>query len=137
MRSLYTVLLLAVVWAPAARAGDALLQAVSFVLTGSDGQPVEMVDRKDCVFRLGVRTYYINNVITDRMTFQKWTRQLGGDYIRVGLHGKAKIMEEAYAGTVYPVTDHELFVESPDYDRVIRAWQYIYANGCKRLSSPF
>jgi hypothetical protein len=109
---------------------------VSFVLTGSDGQKIEAVDRKSCVFRLDARTYYLNNIIADRITVQKWTRQRG-DYIRVGLYGKAKVMEETYAGTVSPVMDHELFVDSPDYDRVVRAWKYIYANGCKPAVSRF
>lgn len=105
------------------------------MLTGSDGQKVEVVDRKSCVFRLDARTYYANKIIAHRITVQKWTRQRGY-YIRVGLHGKAKVMEETYAGIVSLVMDHEPFVDPPDYDRVVRAWKYIYANGCKPAVNP-
>jgi hypothetical protein len=46
-------------------------------------------------------------------------------------------MEEVYQGVAQPVTDYELMVESPDHARIIRAWQYVYAHGCKGMTSPF
>ncbi|MHC2842850.1 hypothetical protein ACVINU_005784 [Bradyrhizobium diazoefficiens] len=46
-------------------------------------------------------------------------------------------MEELYQGVANPVTDYEIWVESPDHARIVRAWQYIYANGCNGSASPF
>src|SRR5450756_1032207 len=125
MRKALTVATMLAFLAPA-HAEDALTQAISFAITGSEGRQVDVVDKKNCVFRMGVRTYFLNNVLTNTITFQPYTRQIG-NYTRVGVHGKSKIMEEVYQGVAQPVTDVDLMVESPDHARIIRAWQYIYA----------
>jgi len=135
MRKALTVATMLAFLAPA-HAEDALTQAISFAITGSEGRQVDVVDKKNCVFRMGVRTYFLNNVLTNTITFQPYTRQIG-NYTRVGVHGKSKIMEEVYQGVAQPVTDVDLMVESPDHARIIRAWQYIYAHGCKGQTSPF
>jgi hypothetical protein len=135
MRKALTVAMVLAFLAPA-HAEDALIQAVSFAITGSDGRQVDVVDKKNCVFRMGVRTYFLNNVLTNTITFQPYTRQIG-NYTRVGVHGKSKIMEEVYQGVAQPVTDLDLMVESPDNARIVRAWQYIYAHGCTGKTSPF
>jgi hypothetical protein len=115
---------------------DDMVQAVSFAITGRDGSMVDVVDKKNCVFRMGARTYFLNNIMINSITFQAFTRQIG-NYTRVGIHGKSKVMEEVYQGVAQPVTDYELMVESPDHARIIRAWQYVYAHGCKGMTSPF
>src|SRR4051812_20754827 len=115
---------------------DDLVQAVAFGITGSDAEPVEVIDRKNCVFRMGLRTYFLNNVLTNSMTFQPFTRQIG-NYTRVGIRGKTKVIEEVYQGVAQPVTQQEIMVVSPDHSRIIRAWQYIYSHGCKGQTSPF
>jgi hypothetical protein len=91
---------------------DDMIQAVSFAITGRDGSTVDVVDKKNCVFRMGVRTYFLNNIMTNSITFQPFTRQIG-NYTRVGIHGKSMVMEETYQGVAQPVTDYELMVESP------------------------
>jgi hypothetical protein len=131
------VLVAAVLLAAASPAhADDMIQAVSFAITGRDGSTVDVVDKKNCVFRMGARTYFLNNIMTNSITFQPFTRQIG-NYTRVGIHGKSKVMEEVYQGAAQPVTDYELMVESPDHARIVRAWQYIYAHGCKGMTSPF
>ena len=106
-----------------ANSEDVLTQAVSFAITGSDGKVVDVIDKRNCIFRIGGRTYYLNNILTNGITFQPYTRQIG-NYTRVGIHGKSKVMVEIYQGVAQPVTDYELMVGSPDHARIVRAWTY-------------
>jgi hypothetical protein len=116
---------------------DALLQAISFAITGSDATPVIILDRRDCVFRLEANTYYFNNIDPTRVTFLNFTRPVRGDYTRVGIHGKAKVIDMVSSGQTFSHADYELMVVTNEPARLIRAWQYIYANGCKGATSPF
>jgi hypothetical protein len=144
-----------------AKADDVLLQAVSFAITGSDGTDVVAVDRKQCVFRIGNDTYFLNNVYTDRISIEHWKNKLNSRWVTVAIHGKKKIIEHVsqprkYTGsevdqmllredpnyfssdrTSTAVTDETLRVDTIESARVAKAWQYIYANGCKGMTSPF
>lgn len=142
------------------------LDAVSFALTGSD-KDIEVVDLQKCIFRVGGATYYLNNVQTDRIIFQKKIRYLfSGNQILVTikLHGSKNVIEQFMPGTRYDPNsefdrlmkqsrpdmvedrardkinasaDSTLEITTDEYDRVVRAWSYIYGHGCTGKKSSF
>jgi hypothetical protein len=112
---------------------DALLQAVSFVITGSDASPVTVIERVQCVFKVDDTTYFFNNMDMGRLHWSRWTNKLGHEWMTFELHGKRKVAENAQGS----VTDRTLTVMSGERDRLLRAWQYIYSHGCKEAKSPF
>jgi len=148
---------------PAAYAADdVLLQAVSFALTGSDGSKVVAVDRAQCIFKIDNETYFLNNIYVDRISVRNWSNKLGNFWATVDLHGKKKVFEQFTPAPVFTgsesdrlsmsinpnyfaeakartsaSTDYTLRVETRESDRLLKAWQYIYANGCKGMTSPF
>jgi tetratricopeptide (TPR) repeat protein len=130
-----------------------LLQVVSFAVTGSYGGRVVAVDRAKCIFRVKSNTYYLSNIYTDRISFQN---SLG--HVSVGLHGKQKVADianvdvkepaelpkelneyyrEVYEANSTSYTDYKLQIDTDESARLTKAWQYIYANGCKGMTSPF
>lgn len=163
MRAFGTVVLIAAIGRAAlASESDVLLQAVSFAITGSDGSNVIAIDRARCVFKLGNDTFYLNNVYADRIGLRKKKNGLNEVWAEVDLHGKNKVVEhysEPPKPTGISELDRALLAENPNYfsqkgqtsagtdytikvvtresDRLVKAWQYIYANGCKGLQSPF
>lgn len=140
---------------------DVLLQAVSFAITGSDGSKVSTIDRAHCVFKIGEDTFYLNNVYTDRIAFQKWSNKLGDVWATVDLHGKSKVVEHFSTPPTFTGSelDRAMMAEDPNYfarkgqtsagadytikvstresERLVKEWRYIYASGCKGLQSPF
>jgi hypothetical protein len=143
----------------AARAeSDVLLQAVSFAVTGSDANRVVVVDRLKCIFRVKSNTYYFNNIYTDRISFRNLQNKLGRVWTHVELHGKQKVadianvpvqeppeltkeLNEYYRG-VYEANstsyaDYKVQIDTSESPRLRKAWQYIFANGCKGMTSPF
>jgi hypothetical protein len=146
-----------------ALAGDpeVLTQAVSFAITGTDATKVTVVDRAQCIFKINNFTYYLNNVFADRIYVRNWSNKLGNFWATVDLHRKRKIVEEFVPAPVFTgsesdrllmagdpnyfatkaqtstATDYTIRVETRESERLTKAWQYIYANGCKGMTSPF
>ena len=140
---------------------DVLMQAVSFAVTGSDATKVVAVDRAQCVFKIGDDTYYLNNIYTDRIAIQSWSNKLNQNWATVEIHGKKKVVDHytpqpTFTGSDYDKqmmsidphyfatkakttssSDETIHVTTREYDRLSKAWQYIYANGCKGMTSPF
>jgi hypothetical protein len=139
---------------------DVLLQAVSFAVTGSDANKVIIIDLPQCIFRVKDDTYYFNNMFTDRISFQNLHNQRGSVWTNVDLHGKKKVIEHysppvpftgseldqemkkipGYfnpAGHTSSATDETIRVDTRESERLVKAWQYIFANGCKGITSPF
>src|ERR1700738_410534 len=76
---------------------DVFLRAVGFALTGSDDAEPKAIDRAKCVFAIKNKTYRLNNVHTDRVTFQGWHRKTNWgveQWVAVGLHGDDVVVEE-------------------------------------------
>jgi hypothetical protein len=152
--------LLGLMFYPAASLADSdvLLQAVSFAITGSDASKVVAIDRQRCIFKVDDDTYYFNSIYTDRIQLKGMKNNLT-IWTEVFLHGKTKVVDVfsaplKYSGTeiekmikaetprVYqPHTDsyadYDFRVFTSEIDRLKRAWEYIYANGCKGMTSPF
>jgi hypothetical protein len=128
---------------------DLLLQAVGFALTGSDNAKVQIIDRKNCVFRIGsYDVFHLNNVHVDRLVFEK--SSFGIYDLTVELHGNTPVYEETGnifkdAGFTLPAgvpdhiisNEHTLNLDTKEPDRVQRAWKYIYSHGCVGKKSPF
>jgi hypothetical protein len=131
---------------------DLLLQVVSFAVTGSDGSKVVVVDRAQCIFRVRSDTFYFNNVYTDRISFQNLHNQLGQAWSTVEIHGKLKVVDvgnvsvqepaeltkalkdyyrEVYEANSTSYTDRIIRVDTRESDRLVKAWQFIYAHGCQ------
>ena len=129
------------------------MRAVSFALTGDDADPKVIGDRTNCVFAIDL--FRLNNVQTDRITIQGWHRQRAWgpeQWVTVRLHGDDVVFEETieppkddgselvrqmresspelFKSHHYTYVEYELHLMTTDQDRVKRAWQYIYGNGC-------
>lgn len=141
---------------------DILLEAISFAITGSDGANVIPIDRAKCIFRISDDTFYLNNVQTDRISIQNWKNKLQ-QWATIELHGKDKVAEVYSPGIKFtgseldqaamardpnffakrgrpsaaPKNDYTITVYTREQDRLLKAWRYIYAHGCKGTSSPF
>jgi hypothetical protein len=155
MRHLRIVTSLVLLLAPAQAiaADDILLQAVSFAITGSDGSKVTAVDRAQCVFKVEEDTYYLNNVYVDRISIKNWKNL----FATVDIHGNKKVVDQpakhtGSAGSAFDkmmmqdhpdkggraaASDKTIWVNTNESDRLVKAWEYIYANGCKGMTSPF
>jgi hypothetical protein len=46
-------------------------------------------------------------------------------------------MPEVFQPTTQSLADYTIEVVTTETDRLKRAWQYIFANGCKGMTSPF
>jgi hypothetical protein len=44
---------------------------------------------------------------------------------------------EVYEANSTSYTDYKLQIDTDESARLTKAWQYIYANGCKGMTSPF
>ena len=146
-----------------AQAGDpeVLTQAVSFAITGTDASKVIVADRSQCIFKINNFTYYLNNVYAGPNSVRNWSNKLGNFWATVDLHGKRKIVEEFVPAPVFigsdndrilmavdpnhfatkaqtsVATDYTIRVQTRKSEPLIKAWQYIYANGCRGMISPF
>jgi hypothetical protein len=155
MRVYMAAILLGLMVSPT-RADDVLLQAVSFAITGSDATEVVVVDRKQCVFKIKNDTYYLNNIYTDRISIESWKNKLNDRWVTIALHGKKKIIDHGrkysgsetdqtmmradpnyFSGGPTSVTDETLRISTTESNRIVKAWQYVYATGCKGITSPF
>ena len=160
MRTFLIAMALVLLCGTAHSATDVFMRAVGFALTGSDDAEPHAIDRANCVFAYKNDVFHLNNVHTDRINIQGWENKLGMKWINVDLHGDDIVVEH----TTEPVSDesakwfspqwrqthpeafvshrenhkeYQLRLETGDLDRVTRAWQYIYSNGCVGKKSPF
>lgn len=148
-------------------AADVFMQAASFALTGSDTEEVVAIVRADCIFRVGGGTYYLNNVHLDRLNIQSWKNGFGHRWVTIDLRGDTTVYESVDPGLsdedryesnpdiqefnklmrerrpdlfkprLIKASEKTLRLDTDEYDRVVRAWQYLYANGCVGKASPF
>lgn len=149
-----TILLALLVACGTAQAADeVLLKAVSFALTGTDDGHVTVVDRNQCVFRVDEahvsETYHLNSVDPKRLTFEhfKSTSQYGdiSYFVDVSIFGEGTVYEilghfEDTSGAPPmqgATASHQLRLPTREYERVVRAWKYIYSHGCKGRASSF
>jgi hypothetical protein len=125
---------------------DVLMRAVGFALTGSDEADPKAIDRAKCVFAIKNNVYRLNNVHVDRITIQGWEQKLAyrvDKWVMVALHGDDIVYEQTSEPTDgskpqrYTFKETEIRLTTGDQDRVTRAWQYIYSNGCAGKKSPF
>jgi hypothetical protein len=152
---------------PCAAADDTFLQAVSFALTGNDGSQVQVIDRVNCVFGINQgdadEVFHLNNVDVDRIAIQGWLEKsvVNQRYVTVELHGPTTVYENTSVPARLPKdfeddlrtkgivkqdyyeprhissTGRTLRLYTAETERVIRAWKYIYAHGCKGRKSNF
>jgi hypothetical protein len=135
---------------------DVLLQAVSFAITGSDASKVVAINQRQCIFKVNNYTYYFDRIYTDRITFQNIKK----DRVWIEIHGKANVIDlwdppaakddgsakmrelktfspEVFQPTAQSFADYTVEVWTTELERLKRAWEYIYANGCTGITSPF
>ena len=131
----------------------ALLKAINFALTGSDRITYSFTDRSTCVVSWkhpsaqdgidAVDTFYLNNIELSRARWQEMeTKTLAFGttrFIRVQLHGEAAIRSNGFvpASTTLTANDVTLDLNTAEHDRLVRAWRYIYAHGCKSAQSSY
>jgi hypothetical protein len=140
-------------------------KALAFALTGSDGTIVVPISREKCIFRVGDETYYLNKVHVDRISYrrvQEKTRFYDRIYYEIELHGDDVVYEKSshtkrsgnpllkeieeeflkrdpnfFSPKLIRQHDHKLHISTTEEERLVRAWRYIYANGCKGAKSLF
>jgi clan AA aspartic protease (TIGR02281 family) len=129
-------------------ADSSLLRAVAFALTGDDNAHVS--DWPDCVFQVKVGspvvvlTFHLNNIDPERIRISKNESTSTTD---VHIFGEGVVVD-AYIGrdpkapaNVPDVLTHHshwsVMAQTEESDRLLRAWQYIYAHGCRGQNSSF
>ena len=134
-------------------ADETLLKAVTFALTGTDDAHVTALDWDQCVFRVEevnvTETYHLGNVDPARTTFErvKSTSEYGdvSYFVDVSIFGEGtvyEILSRFEDKTGAPLIKREsasdqLRLATHEYERVVRAWKYIYLHGCKGHPSSF
>ena len=134
---------------------DVLLTAINFALSGHDGITYKFSDRLECVVTKdfpsaqqgvqAVETFYLNNIDASRIAFLKMQSKSEYEvenFTRVELHGESVVRENKFdpePPTLQPLqfTDVTLDLHTTEYDRLVRAWRYIYSHGCKSAKSSF
>jgi hypothetical protein len=90
--------------------------------------------------------------------FRDLQNKLGRVWTEVELHGKQKVTDiantpvqepaqltkelndyyrEVYEANSTSYADHTIQIDTHESARLKKAWQYIFANGCKGMTSPF
>jgi hypothetical protein len=135
---------------------DVFMRSVGFALTGrDDAVPKVIGDRTNCVFAINNEMVRLNSVHVDRITIKGWNRQrpwgleqwvtvlLAGDDVVFEetieppkddgselMRNMRELSPELFKPQHYSLTETELHLSTNDQDRVKRAWQYVYSNGC-------
>jgi hypothetical protein len=133
---------------------DVLLKAINFALTGSDRTTYTFEDRSACVVRWihpstkddvkAVDTFFLNNIDLTRAAWQEMEAKSPifgvSRSIRVVLHGESVIRENGFIPQTsqdLTANDVTLDLQTTEKDRLVRAWRYIYAHGCKSAHSSY
>jgi hypothetical protein len=122
------------------------------------------LDHKKAPGGISAEVFHLNNIHVERIAIQSWVEKTNLGEIRtvtVDLHGEGVVYEQTReAGNVegvpssllenirrrdpewftrHVITSNEqkLTLPTSETERVTRAWQYIYANGCVGRKSPF
>jgi hypothetical protein len=147
---------------PTPASPETLLKAINFALQGKDVARYVWKSRPDCVVVSdatfsGVHTIevlYLNRVDASRIRVKPYSlRNPAGrieNYVEVELHGEDTIREytsdepktasadtQAIMKALAPPTEWSYTLETNEPDRVVRAWKYIYAHGCRSAHSSF
>jgi clan AA aspartic protease (TIGR02281 family) len=152
----------AVVLAASPSSYEVQLKAVQFALIGDQGgeAEVQVLNMKSCDFRI-VRyplpnlggsvteeVFHLNNVDPSRTTIEKFvdfTSAANGD-VTFTLFGEQVVAEVYNRWTQMDKTDGRSWqqyrqisrtIPTRDYQRTIRAWEYIYTHGCTGSRSSF
>ena len=112
---------------------DSLLRAVSFAVTGSDANHVQITNQEKCVFTVKDMTVHFSNIDPSRVGFTPW-RYLTGVVTKIEVHGQDTVVEQHSAA---PSADYVFQVPTTEVERLQRAWGYIYSHGCKGAKSAF
>jgi hypothetical protein len=139
-----------------AAADPALLKAISFALTGSDGSNFEFSDAANCtVHRVvssahghGEETYYLGRIDPSRTVFTEYTQKypqyaMSQSFSTVELHGEGTVYEYHWItdrpvfDNTFTTADHEITVYTSEHSRLLRAWKYIYLHGCQGAHSSY
>lgn len=153
LAALFAVLAGGVAEASPPSANDVLLKAINFALTGSDRTTYSFTDRGACSVSWkrpsaqdgvdAVDAFYINSIDVSRAAWQEMeskTPVFGTSrFIRVELLGETVIRSNGFipASTTLSTNDVTLDLNTSERDRLIRAWRYIYAHGCKSARSSY
>jgi hypothetical protein len=138
-RVAFGVLLTAIIIASPRAETDTLIAAVGFALTGSDNAKVQVINRTQCVFGIENEVFHLNNLHVERISIQGLVQKSISGEIRtvtVDLHGEGVVHEVTMRRGITS-SEKSLILNTSETERVIRAWQYIYANGCVGKKSPF
>ena len=144
--------------APPAADSETLLKAINFALLGSDDRVYSWRSVGDCVvvseadnpnFR-SVEVLHLNNVDAARLRVGQYSLSFKDGhtehYVKVELHGEDTIRDyalqnKAAGETSLPepssTTSWEYTRQTLEHDRMVRAWRYVYAHGCKSAHSSF
>lgn len=142
---------------------DVMLKAINFALTGSDAISYDFEGASNCqVIREtakdsdewhSIEVFHLDNIDASRIVLNKYQLKYTDrieDWVDIELHGEDVVREDRATRTHVYQYSHETVHEGPtkqndykyklqtkEYDRLVRAWQYIYAHGCKSATSSF
>ena len=121
-----------------------MLQAVTFVLTGSDVGDVRLIDPATCTYDVPIvgstntMRYHLNNVDIRRSTVVGYHNALNDQWTQVELRGPSVIYEFIQDGrSMSQTSQSSMRLGTAEFERVKRAWSYIYSHGCRYSASPF
>jgi hypothetical protein len=117
----------------------ALLKAINFALDGVDATSWHFTDRAQCIVertqptgKNAVKTFFLNNIDAKRTKFELHTSDKEAErFMRVQLYGEQAIVAPQ------AVNHFSLDVRTDERERLMRAWKYIYENGCTSAKSSF
>jgi clan AA aspartic protease (TIGR02281 family) len=126
---------------------NTFLKAVAFALTGDDSTHVS--DWDDCVFQIkvgapiSVLTFHLNNVDPARIRVAMAEQSATETDVRI--FGEGVVVDEygpdPNSATAPKVLTHHtqwsVLTHTSEYDRLLRAWKYIYSHGCTGHTSSF
>jgi hypothetical protein len=135
---------------------DTLLRAINFALLGTDTPSFKWKSAEDCVVisvtdgtaATFTEVLHLNNVNFSRISIRQYQLKYSDhveDYVEVGLHGEDVVREStmepksADVPHLEPGTQMEYTYkrQTKEYERMVRAWKYIYSHGCRSARSSF
>lgn len=133
-------------------ATDPLLAAATFAVTGLDSAITYFSDRKNCIIEYKTEfngwsnkeEFYLNNIDFSRLLIEKLGKTndypyphtdvsiFGNDIVHDRISINANFPDKRESGKYYKIR-----MGTSEIDRLVRAWKYVYANGCKSAHSLF
>lgn len=141
---------------------DTLLKAINFALLGNDDRRYVWKSREQCIVMMppmesvqsatDFDTFYLNHIDVSRMRVESYDVKFNDHIehrVKVELHGEDVILEQrmqvpanygpvppAYSGT-RSTAEYTYTRETTEYERMVRAWKYIYSHGCHSAKASF